>query len=259
MKLILAALAVSSTRCSRPCLGSTAPVGRNPAGRRLVPYSVQVRRRLLSSGDRSPQRLRSLRRYGGGAWSRSRDADLRQDPAAERPELSGGAVQRRVDRDCRQGNDPRRKTGPELRADCARVRRAVELHGDRGLRHVRRRLGEAGFSLGRRQDGRHVRMWKKHRHVDGHADRLGHRVRTYGAHAHGRGQQDGEGEEGREDARVTFQIKAQDDRDGTLPVTCAPKSGSRFRIGKTRVTCVATDSSANAVSARFTVTVRRVG
>ncbi len=64
---------------------------------------------------------------------------------------------------------------------------------------------------------------------------------------------------GAKSARVTFQIKAQDDRDGTLPVTCAPKSGSRFRIGKTRVTCVATDSSANAGSASFTVTVRRVG
>ena len=35
--------------------------------------------------------------------------------------------------------------------------------------------------------------------LDGHADRLGRRVRRHGAHAHGRGQQDGEGEEGREE------------------------------------------------------------
>jgi len=58
-------------------------------------------------------------------------------------------------------------------------------------------------------------------------------------------------------ARVSFQVTAQDDRDGALPVTCAPRSGSRFRIGTTRVACTATDSSANAGTARFTVTVKR--
>jgi hypothetical protein len=62
---------------------------------------------------------------------------------------------------------------------------------------------------------------------------------------------------GARSARVTFQVTARDDRDGALPVTCAPRSGSRFRIGRTRVVCTATDSSANRKAAAFTVTVRR--
>jgi hypothetical protein len=58
-------------------------------------------------------------------------------------------------------------------------------------------------------------------------------------------------------ARVTFRVAARDDRDGALPVTCAPKSGSRFRIGRTRVVCSATDTSANRRAAAFWVTVKR--
>jgi hypothetical protein len=57
-------------------------------------------------------------------------------------------------------------------------------------------------------------------------------------------------------ARVRFTVTAQDDRDGVVPVRCTPRSGSRFRIGRTRVTCEATDSSANTAAASFTVTVR---
>jgi hypothetical protein len=57
-------------------------------------------------------------------------------------------------------------------------------------------------------------------------------------------------------ARVRFTVTAQDDRDGVVLVRCTPRSGSRFRIGRTRVTCEATDVSANAATASFTVTVR---
>jgi hypothetical protein len=57
-------------------------------------------------------------------------------------------------------------------------------------------------------------------------------------------------------ARVRFTVTAQDDRDGVIPVRCNPRSGSRFRIGRTRVTCEATDVSANTATASFTVTVR---
>jgi hypothetical protein len=57
-------------------------------------------------------------------------------------------------------------------------------------------------------------------------------------------------------ARVRFSVTAQDERDGRLAVRCTPKSGSRFRVGRTRVTCVATDASANTAAASFTVTVR---
>jgi HYR domain-containing protein len=57
-------------------------------------------------------------------------------------------------------------------------------------------------------------------------------------------------------ARVTYKLTAQDDKDGALPVTCDP-TGSRFRLGKTRVSCEATDSSANTGNATFIVTVKR--
>jgi hypothetical protein len=65
-------------------------------------------------------------------------------------------------------------------------------------------------------------------------------------------------QKGAKSARVTFRVTAQDDRDGgALPVSCSPRSGSAFRIGKTRVTCHASDTSANSVKASFTVTVKR--
>jgi hypothetical protein len=63
--------------------------------------------------------------------------------------------------------------------------------------------------------------------------------------------------EGAKSARVVVRVTAQDDRDGSLPVTCTPRPGSRFPIGKTKVTCEATDSSANTAAATFTVTVKR--
>jgi hypothetical protein len=62
---------------------------------------------------------------------------------------------------------------------------------------------------------------------------------------------------GAKSARVTFKVTAEDDTDGVVLVECDSKSGSRFPLGRTRVTCWATDSSANTVSASFTVSVRR--
>jgi hypothetical protein len=60
-------------------------------------------------------------------------------------------------------------------------------------------------------------------------------------------------------ARVTFQVTAQDDVDGARPVTCTPKSGTRFKVGRTRVSCSATDTSGNQTTATFTVKVKRRG
>ena len=56
--------------------------------------------------------------------------------------------------------------------------------------------------------------------------------------------------------RVTYKVTARDGVDGELPVACQPRSGSRFMIGRTVVTCSATDSSANAATAKFTISVR---
>jgi hypothetical protein len=49
---------------------------------------------------------------------------------------------------------------------------------------------------------------------------------------------------------------ATDHRGGTLPVTCAPASGSAFPVSATTVTCAATDSGGETASVSFTVTVR---
>jgi hypothetical protein len=56
--------------------------------------------------------------------------------------------------------------------------------------------------------------------------------------------------------RVTYSVTARDVVDGQVPVTCAPRSGSRFLIGRTAVRCSSTDSSANTSTAKFIVTVR---
>ena len=56
--------------------------------------------------------------------------------------------------------------------------------------------------------------------------------------------------------RVTYRVTAQDAVDGAVPVSCRPRSGTRFRIGRTVVTCSAVDTSGNTATARFVVTVR---
>jgi hypothetical protein len=60
-------------------------------------------------------------------------------------------------------------------------------------------------------------------------------------------------------ARVTYRLPtANDPTDGNLPVTCRPASGSRFRIGRTRVHCRASDNDGNSASTSFTITLTRV-
>lgn len=56
--------------------------------------------------------------------------------------------------------------------------------------------------------------------------------------------------------RVRFTVTAKDAVDGPVPVACKPRSGSQFKLGRTRVTCSASDSSSNTRAARFTITVR---
>ncbi len=56
--------------------------------------------------------------------------------------------------------------------------------------------------------------------------------------------------------RVTYTVNAVDAVDGSVPISCKPASGSRFRIGRTLVRCSATDNSANTQTATFTVIVK---
>jgi hypothetical protein len=57
--------------------------------------------------------------------------------------------------------------------------------------------------------------------------------------------------------RVTYRVTASDAVDGSVPVSCRPRSGSRFKVGRTFVKCSATDTSANATTGRFRVIVKR--
>jgi hypothetical protein len=57
--------------------------------------------------------------------------------------------------------------------------------------------------------------------------------------------------------RVTYRVTARDAVDGSVPVSCQPRSGSRFKIGRAVVKCSATDTSANTKARRFRVTVKR--
>ena len=82
-------------------------------------------------------------------------------------------------------------------------------------------------------------------------------LRRHAADAEWRDREDGSGaEEGAKSARVTFKVTATDDVDGAVPVSCQPRSGSRFKLGRTTVRCEATDSTANTATAAFTVTVK---
>jgi uncharacterized repeat protein (TIGR01451 family) len=56
-------------------------------------------------------------------------------------------------------------------------------------------------------------------------------------------------------APVTYTATAQDLVDGALPTTCTPPSGSNFPLGKTTVTCTATDKAGNTGSDTAVVTV----
>jgi hypothetical protein len=58
--------------------------------------------------------------------------------------------------------------------------------------------------------------------------------------------------------RVHYTLSATDTVDGPVAVSCQPKSGSSFPVGRTRVRCSATDGSDNTASATFTVTVKHV-
>lgn len=61
---------------------------------------------------------------------------------------------------------------------------------------------------------------------------------------------------GKKRARVSYNVTARDDVDGAVPVTCVPRSGSMFKIGRTTVRCSASDTSGNTTTARFTIRVR---
>lgn len=58
-------------------------------------------------------------------------------------------------------------------------------------------------------------------------------------------------------ARVRYTVTATDAVDGSVPVVCAPRSGTFFEIGRTKVACSASDSSSNTRRVRFSIIVER--
>jgi hypothetical protein len=58
--------------------------------------------------------------------------------------------------------------------------------------------------------------------------------------------------------RVKYTVSARDEVDGAIRAACQPKSGSWFRVGRTRVRCSAMDTSGNESRTTFLVTVKRV-
>jgi hypothetical protein len=61
---------------------------------------------------------------------------------------------------------------------------------------------------------------------------------------------------GKQRARVSYHPYAIDAVDSEVPVMCTPASGSFFRVGRTAVTCSATDTSGNTGRAQFVVRVK---
>jgi hypothetical protein len=61
---------------------------------------------------------------------------------------------------------------------------------------------------------------------------------------------------GAKSVRVTYKVTATDAVDGPVPPSCRPLSGTRFKVGRTRVTCTATDTSGNTATRAFTVIVK---
>lgn len=62
---------------------------------------------------------------------------------------------------------------------------------------------------------------------------------------------------GKKRVRFKYTVSARDAVDGARPVDCRPKSGSWFRVGRTRVRCSAADTSGNESKATFIVVVKR--
>jgi hypothetical protein len=58
-------------------------------------------------------------------------------------------------------------------------------------------------------------------------------------------------------APATFTVTAKDSKDGVRPAYCLPRSGSTFPVGKTVVSCWATNSRGKIGRAAFTVTVNK--
>jgi len=56
---------------------------------------------------------------------------------------------------------------------------------------------------------------------------------------------------------MTYNVIVDDDLDPHPSVQCTPRSGSRFRVGTTKVACTAKDKAGNTARASFRITVKK--
>ena len=132
----------------------------------------------------------------------------------------------------------------------ARAERAAGIHDHRRHRPIR-----CGLWGG---DNRAITRWRRrHRDLDRDTRRAGPEFDLTAPTFRGAVPKTVRAAKGAKTARVTFKVTAVDAVDGAVPTACQPKSGSRFKVGKTTVRCSAMDSSANTAKTSFTVTVKR--
>ena len=150
----------------------------------------------------------------------------------------------------RERRTPLRTRTGEPSASGPSTKRAAGLHDHRRHGYLPRGIGER---QGRRACNRRGHWGGD---VDGDARRPRTRVRRDVTHTERRNIEDRACSQRRKRVRVTYNVTASDGADGQVPVTCDPRSGSRFPIGRTIVRCSATDSSGNTANASFRIIVR---
>lgn len=154
-----------------------------------------------------------------------------------------------------QGGDPlRARRRCVHRPEFVDTQSDADVHSDRRHRRLPGSIGQRhGRACPRSGDG-HGAPWQ--REVAGNARRPRPRVRLTPPTVRGAVAKTVRAQRRAKRARVSYSVTAQDNVDRTVAVSCKPRSRSWFRLGRTRVTCSATDSSANTRTVSFTITVR---
>ena len=124
----------------------------------------------------------------------------------------------------RQGGDPDRRRGGSLRRVRAQLDSELHRHRRHRLlrRSVRQRRARSQPEYGRRYPRYGTETWTGTLEVPGLEFDVTRPTLT------GATSKKVKAKKGAKSARVVFRVTAQDDRDGALPVSCAPRSGKRL-------------------------------
>ena len=214
--------------------------------------SAHDRARTTSSIERTarqtsgPRRLRPLHRRGNDSRPRCRDDDLHEDPSRSRSGLRGRPEQLRSHHSRREGHARGLTSRHDLHCAGSAHDRAVHLHYHRRNGRLRGSVGHADVPVtsvgtldgacqcGSSQDslGRHDHRAGPRVRPDRAGDRRGAVSKTVKAPKKAKSM------------RVRYTVKATDAVDGAVATKCTPRSGSAFKVGRTKVTCSATTRAA---------------